>query len=771
MGGKPRITARTATAVVGFAVILPLVTCGGGTHTIVPEYDPAPTIATISPASGPTGGGTAVTLTGTGFLAGATIVFGSAAATAVTVVSPTQITATTPAGSAGAVNVVVTNPNGLSGTLTSGFTFQTPNSGSNLVCIPSGTLPDGNPLVPYHATLTCSAGTPPYTWSLLSGTLPSGLTFNPNTGLISGTPSGATEASFTAEVTDSSTPTPQTAQIHATLNIITPGASDPELPQVFMDTTFPNTSGYISKTVCASECNYTGLQAALNNIHTDRGDRNGEMILLASGTTFTGNYTLPAYSMAAGKWVIVRTNTADSNLPGQGVRITPTYSSILAKVFSGNSTAVFQTANNANHYWLMGVEMGVSASITLNYGIFGVGNGDISTATLPQHIVLDRCYVHGNATGNIRRGLAANGANIAVINSDFENFHDTGADTQAVWASNSPGPIEVDNNYLSAAGENILLGGADPTITNLLNSDITITRNHFFKPLKWKQGDPSYAGILWNVKNLLEIKNAQRVLVQGNVLENNWAQAQNGYGVLFTPRNQSGTCPSCGVSNVTFRYNLFQHSGSGFNLSGADAGSPCGDGSGSSQTLRGVSIHDNLILDINGRNWSGADGNLYQILAGNYSTGCSRQGPQNIIINHNTGFQTGKIGNVGDYLGSPTIGGFVFENGIVQHGGGFVGSSEAEGTGTLNAYFTNPYVFMRNVIEAGPSGSYPSGNFFPINWAAVLFVDPTNCNAGTYAITACALQSGSPYHNAATDGKDIGSNIDAINAATAGVSP
>src|SRR5208337_3589454 len=106
----------------------------------------ASALSGISPASGPTAGGTAGTLTGTGFLAGATVTFGSAAATAVAVVSSTQITATTPAGSAGAVNVVVTNPNGLSGTLTSGFTFQAPSksngTGSTLICIPSGTLPD-----------------------------------------------------------------------------------------------------------------------------------------------------------------------------------------------------------------------------------------------------------------------------------------------------------------------------------------------------------------------------------------------------------------------------------------------------------------------------------------------------------------------------------------------------------------------------------------------------------------------------------------------------
>ena len=84
----------------------------------------APTITSISPNSGSINGGTAVTITGTNFVAGATVTFGGTAATNVTVVSSTSITATTPAHAAGAVNVVVTDSGG-SGTLTNGFTYTT----------------------------------------------------------------------------------------------------------------------------------------------------------------------------------------------------------------------------------------------------------------------------------------------------------------------------------------------------------------------------------------------------------------------------------------------------------------------------------------------------------------------------------------------------------------------------------------------------------------------------------------------------------------------
>jgi hypothetical protein len=86
---------------------------------------PGPTVTGVSPSSGATGGGTAVTITGTNFVSGATVTFGSAAATNVVVSNSTSITTTTPAGSAGAVGVTVTNPGGQSGSLTNGFTYVT----------------------------------------------------------------------------------------------------------------------------------------------------------------------------------------------------------------------------------------------------------------------------------------------------------------------------------------------------------------------------------------------------------------------------------------------------------------------------------------------------------------------------------------------------------------------------------------------------------------------------------------------------------------------
>jgi hypothetical protein len=91
--------------------------------------NPAPTVTGIGPSSGTVSGGTLVSITGTGFLSGATVKFGGTAATGVSVASSTSITATTPAHAAGAVDVVVTNTDSQSGILSGGYTYTSSGGG------------------------------------------------------------------------------------------------------------------------------------------------------------------------------------------------------------------------------------------------------------------------------------------------------------------------------------------------------------------------------------------------------------------------------------------------------------------------------------------------------------------------------------------------------------------------------------------------------------------------------------------------------------------
>ncbi len=132
-----QITAITPAGSAGATTVRVTVNGQAGNLASGFTYVASPTVTSVSPSSGATAGGTGVTITGTNFAAGATVTFGSNAATNVVVVSRTQITATTPAGSAGAVTVTVML-NGQSGSLASGFTYVvpatvtsvTPNTGS-----------------------------------------------------------------------------------------------------------------------------------------------------------------------------------------------------------------------------------------------------------------------------------------------------------------------------------------------------------------------------------------------------------------------------------------------------------------------------------------------------------------------------------------------------------------------------------------------------------------------------------------------------------------
>ena len=118
-------------------------------------YLAAPTVSSLSPSSGPNGGGTVVTIDGSGFSGASAVHFGANAATSFSVVSSSQITASSPAGSLGSVDVTVTSPGGTSAKSASDrFTYlgvptvsslspsSGPNGGGTLVAIEGNNLED-----------------------------------------------------------------------------------------------------------------------------------------------------------------------------------------------------------------------------------------------------------------------------------------------------------------------------------------------------------------------------------------------------------------------------------------------------------------------------------------------------------------------------------------------------------------------------------------------------------------------------------------------------
>jgi hypothetical protein len=363
------------------------------------------------------------------------------------------------------------------------------------------------------------------------------------------------------------------------------------------------------------------LQAALN------GASPGDTIVLQAGATYVGNFVLPA--RAGSSYIVIRTSALGAGFPAEGTRVGPADAPLMARLVTPNSAPAVSTASGAHHYRLVGLEIGVAPDVTLNYGLVAFGDGSSaqnSLAGVPHDLVLDRCYVHGNATGNMRRGVALNSAAAAVVDSYIAECHEVGADSQAICGWNGPGPYKIVNNYLEGAGENVLFGGADPYIQGLIPSDIEFRRNTLSKPLRWKVGHPTYAGIHWSVKNIFELKNAQRVLVEGNTMEHNWVDGQNGFAILFTPRNQDGTAPWSVVRDVTFRNNVVRNVGAGINILGRDYYH-------ASQTTTRIAIVNNLFENVDGAAWGGSNGRLVQFISG----------ADAITFDHNTAFQTGPI--------------------------------------------------------------------------------------------------------------------------------
>jgi hypothetical protein len=253
-----------------------------------------------------------------------------------------------------------------------------------------------------------------------------------------------------------------------------------------------------------------------------------------------------------------------------------------------------------------------------------------------------------------------------------------------------------------------MFGGADPTERHRVPADIEVLKNHFSRPLAWMPGQPGFEGTDWSIKNLLELKNARRVLVEGNLFEYNWPQAQNGFAILFTVRNQNGAAPWSVVEDISFSNNVIRHVANGINILGQDNNHP------SQQTSR-ILIRNNLFDDLGG-NWG--QGDFIQVL----------DGTRDVIVERNT------VLNSGDVLkseGRPQQG-FEFRGNIVSHNQyGIVGTGKAPGTATLERYFPSAVV-QGNLFVGATGESYPEGNLFVNSLQEVAFVDPA---AGDFRLT------------------------------------
>jgi hypothetical protein len=457
------------------------------------------------------------------------------------------------------------------------------------------------------------------------------------------------------------------------------------------------------------------LQAALNAAAA------GDVITLAPGATYIGNFVLPNKG-AIGDYITIRSAASDDLLPPAGVRVTPAYAAQLPKIRSSNNISALRTSGPTNHWKLVALEFqpnqgGYGDIITLG----ATDSTQTQLAQVPYAFVLDRLYVHGDPVLGQKRGIALHSSDTTLINSYVSDCKAIGQDSQALSGYNGPGNYLIENNYLEGATENVLFGGADPRIPNLVTANITFRRNYLSKPLAWRDpivatpaavtatpvpgggslpsgtyyykvvarrpagqgakasssasaevsasidagssggvtiawtpvagaedylvygrvqgaentywktttpyltdaggmgtsGTPAKA-TKWAVKNTFELKNAQDVLIEGNVFENLWVADQSGYPIVITPRNQNGQAPWVITQRITFQYNLVRHAAGGVNILGTDDLAP-------SQRTNSVTVRQNVFDDLTASTW-GTGSRPFMI----------GDGPDIVNVDHNT---------------------------------------------------------------------------------------------------------------------------------------
>jgi hypothetical protein len=524
----------------------------------------------------------------------------------------------------------------------------------------------------------------------------------------------------------------------------------------------------------------------------------GDTVELPAGATFSA-LLLPPKSCDDAHWIIIRTSAPDSKLPPEGTRLTPCYAGIsslpgrpefnckstenvLAKIeFSGKGGSGPVTfAPGANHYRFIGLEITRAAPGVCVYNL-------VELKGPSDHIIFDRVWMHGTAQDETTRGIFLGPTRyVAVVDSFFSDFHcvaRTGActDAQAIaggfgdpFGDHPMGPYKIANNFLEAAAENILFGGAKATVAP---ADIEIRHNYLFKPLTWMMGQPGFVGGRngnpFIVKNIFELKSAQRVLFEGNILENSWGGfSQTGFGILLTPRNQprgnEGLCPNCLVTDVTIRKCQMSHVASALQIANTV------DGKGQLAAKDGgrYSIHDIVVDDIQPDLRKGF-GIFAQVSMA--PVGSAAPPLHDVKIDHVTAFPARAVVMVGGPATDPKMSGLSVTNSIFTTGnrpivttGGHPGINCSAMTGLMSAAAMlhtcfSSFDFEHNLL-IGTAEDLPKDNKTVKNVGEVGFSNYRDGGGGDYH-----LSPQSKFKHAAADQKDVGADLDAIERAIAGL--
>ncbi len=428
----------------------------------------------------------------------------------------------------------------------SALAIVTPAVGPMPLTITTSSLPSVLSGLAYRASLAASGGTPPYSWSLASGALPSGIQLGQSGNLL-GTTTQSGNFPITVRLADSiGQSTTQLLLLAVIVNNPPPqGAADNRYCTPGNSTTFGAQSDGVA--TLPINCFYTALWATPSpgsTIQVPAGAslqgaissaNCGDTLLLQAGASFTGTFTLPDKGCDNQHWITIRTSASNASLPPEGSRITPCYAGLaslsgrpayscsstvdqMPRILAGGNFAFTTGTTGGNHYRLIGLEITHSAGMP-------VGQPDtlvsVSGPVSPHHIIIDRCWIHGTAVDFLKRGVKLDGSYLAVVDSTVTDVHALNTATQGILSGTGTGPLKIVNNFVEGGDSAIGFGGQGNPLGN--PADIEIRRNHLFKPWAWRRyADPSYLGYPFSAKTALESKNSDRVLIEGNIMENTW---------------------------------------------------------------------------------------------------------------------------------------------------------------------------------------------------------------------------------------------------------
>jgi hypothetical protein len=487
------------------------------------------------------------------------------------------------------------------------------------------------------------------------------------TGLLTGVANGVVTVVARADtVTKSKAFTVYTATVPDTTTPAPPTGTVAELPRnAEVSDSMPTTTS--STRVPAG----SNLQTAINNATC------GTTLLLDPGSVFTGNYNIPGRGPNC--WLVIRTML----MTRPTGRMTPSKAAALklARLATPSYTPLISTLAGASGLYLSELEMTVAPGVATINMLLDFRND-------PSRIVITDNWIHGTPTLDGRRGATMNARDWAITRNWFDDWHSNNSDSQSVICYDFCQRGRIEDNELRAGHEVVMFGGADPSDSSRTPADFIIRDNHITRPLAWKGK--------WQVKNLVETKNVRRLLIEGNVIENNWADAQTGFAVVLKSENQQGTAPWTSTSDVTMRQNLVQCVGNWLNVSG--------HGSNSTPVIVSsrFTIYQNVIRNVNTTDCN-ATGIAVQVLSEMTDLNLA----QNTILN------SGSSNTLITFDGTPTVR-LVVRNNVGYHGSyGVKGAGTNDGATTL-AKFAPGSVFTGNaIINGGNCTQYPAGNTCP----------------------------------------------------------